>query len=121
MKLAEFFKNKFYPKSRIYFPKYSTPGDPIFYESDGSVKNRFVNGLLKMYPKLSQDDVLFTGISRVKHVFALSTLNYSLILPPINSSVENLFINNSARITNGTLNVNKTIQLAEFAMNNIID
>jgi protoporphyrinogen oxidase len=106
-------KSEFGNKNLVYLPKYVSPNDPIFNESDESVKNRFVDALLKMYPKLSKDDFLFTGIARAKNVFALSTLDYSENLPPKVSGVKNLFMINSAHITNGTLNVNETIKLAE--------
>jgi len=34
-------------------------------------------------------------------------------VPAVKTSLENVFIVNSAQITNGTLNVNETVQLAE--------
>jgi hypothetical protein len=46
-------------------------------------------------------------------VFPIPTLNYSDNLPAIETSIDGVFIVNSAQITNGTLNVNETIQLAE--------
>lgn len=100
-------------KNLIYLPKYILPNDPIFNESDDSIIDRFENALLEMYPKLSKDDFCFAGIARAKNVFALSTLNYSENLPPKKTGVKNLYVINSAHITNGTLNVNETIKLAE--------
>jgi hypothetical protein len=52
-------------------------------------------------------------VSRVRQVFPLPVLNYSDNLPAQKTSVENLYIVNSAHIVNGTLNVNETVQLAE--------
>jgi len=46
-------------------------------------------------------------------VLAVSTLDYSTAaLPPVRTSLTNVFIANSAQIANGTLNVNETIGLA---------
>jgi protoporphyrinogen oxidase len=96
----------------IYLPKYVDPGDPIFLETDESIKARFIAALEKMYPEFQSSDVLEFKISRVRHVFPLPTLNYSQRLPPITTSVPGLHIINSSHIVNGTLNVNETVQLA---------
>lgn len=106
-------------KNLIYLPKYASADDPIFSEDDESIKKRFINGLLDMYPELSQDDIIFGGLARAKNVFALSTLDYSTKLPPMISSVKNLFFINSAYITNGTLNVNETIKMADESVKEI--
>jgi hypothetical protein len=46
-------------------------------------------------------------------MLAVTTLNYSAtLLPPTATSVERLFIINSAQIAAGTLNVNETVGLA---------
>ena len=47
------------------------------------------------------------------NVFPLPTLEYSANVPDVKTSLENVFIVNSAQITNGTLNVNETVLLAE--------
>jgi hypothetical protein len=49
----------------------------------------------------------------VQNVFPIPTLNYSEHLPGVKTSVDGVYIVNSAQITNGTLNVNETVQLAE--------
>jgi hypothetical protein len=51
----------------------------------------------------------------------LSTLNYSKNLPKVKTSIPGVYILNSAHITNGTLNVNETIQLAETKLNEILN
>jgi protoporphyrinogen oxidase len=97
----------------VYLPKYVTPDDEIFDRTDAEIEHEFLTGLQKMHPTLSLSDVEAFRISRVRHVFALPTLNYSAKLPPIRTSVPNLFAVNSAHIVNGTLNVNESIRLAD--------
>jgi protoporphyrinogen oxidase len=99
----------------VYLPKYVDPQDPLFELSDQVLEESFVNALERMYPHFSREDVLKFQVSRVKHVLAVSTLNYSQTLPPMQMSVPGLHIVNSTHILNGTLNVNETIQLAEQA------
>lgn len=97
----------------VYLPKYVAPDDAAFELSDEELKERFTQALARMYPAFSASDVLAFRVSRVRHVFPLPTLNYSTRLPPIETSVPGVHIVNSAHITNGTLNVNETVRLAE--------
>ena len=103
-------------RSLVYLPKYVTPTDPLFEESDASIQERFIGALEKMYPHFSRSDVLAFQISRVRHVVALTTLNYSQSLPPMQTSLRTVYAINSAHIANGTLNVNETVKLGEDAV-----
>jgi hypothetical protein len=73
-----------------------------------------------MYPKISEDDLVFWGVSQARIVFALPTLNYSKKVPGVTTSLGNYYIINSAQIINGTLNVNETIQVAENKLKEIL-
>ena len=73
-----------------------------------------------MYPHFDAQDVVAFRLSRVRHVCALSTLNYSEQAPRITTSIPGLYTVNSAQIVNGTLNVNETIKLAEEAVQKIL-
>jgi protoporphyrinogen oxidase len=103
-------------RTLVYLPKYVPPDDPFFNLSDSEVEERFWAALARMYPHLEREDVLCFRVSRVRHVLALATLNYSERLPPMKTSVPGVAIVNSAHILNGTLNVNETVQLAEKAI-----
>jgi protoporphyrinogen oxidase len=106
-------KSEFGGNALIYLPKYVSPDDELFEKSDAEIEDIFLNALEKMYPHFDKKDVLEFKISRVRQVFPLPTLEYSENVPPVKTSLENIYILNSAQITNGTLNVNETIQLAE--------
>lgn len=106
-------KKEFDGNALVYLPKYVAPDDELFEKSDAEIEEIFLSALEKMYPHFSREDVISFKISRVRQVFPLPTLNYSENVPPEKTSIDNLFIVNSAQITNGTLNVNETIQLAE--------
>ncbi|KAB8320227.1 NAD(P)/FAD-dependent oxidoreductase [Tolypothrix campylonemoides VB511288] len=101
--------------SLVYLPKYVTTDDPAFALSDQEIEANFIKALERMYPHFHSSDVLSFRVSRVKYVVAISTLNYSLTLPPMHTSIPGVHIINSAHILNGTLNVNETVQLAENA------
>jgi protoporphyrinogen oxidase len=106
-------KKEFGGNALVYLPKYVAPDDELFEKTDAEIEEIFLDKLEKMYSHFSRADVLAFKISRVRQVFPIPTLNYSENLPPVKTSLENIFIVNSAQITNGTLNVNETVQLAE--------
>ncbi len=106
-------KREFGGNALVYLPKYVAPDDELFDRSDEEIEAAFVAALEKMYPAFARTDVLEFKVSRVRQVFPLPVLNYSETLPPVTTSLDGLFILNSSQITNGTLNVNETIQLAE--------
>jgi protoporphyrinogen oxidase len=108
-------KAEFGGRSLVYLPKYVPIDDPIFTESDAAIEERFVAALVQMYPQFQRSDILTCKISRVRQVFAITTLNYSQHMPSMHPSVPGVHIVNSALIANGTLNVNECIQLAETA------
>ena len=99
----------------VYLPHYVAPDDPAFGLSDEEIREQFLTALERMYPHFRREDVLAFRVSRVRHVLAISTLNYSEKLPSMATSVPGLFVVNSAHIVNGTLNVNETLALAERA------
>lgn len=106
-------KKEFGGDALVYLPKYVAPDDELFEKTDAEIEEIFLNALEKMYPHFSKADVSAFKVSRVRQVFPLPTLDYSANVPDVKTSLETVFIVNSAQITNGTLNVNETIQLAE--------
>ncbi|MHC4876614.1 MAG: NAD(P)/FAD-dependent oxidoreductase [Planctomycetota bacterium] len=106
-------REEFGERNLVYLPKYVSPDDPLFDESDESIRERFLAALEKMYPHFSRDDVIDFRLSRVRNVVSLSTLRYSENLPPIHTSLPGVYAINSAHIVNGTLNVNDTVKLGQ--------
>ena len=106
-------KSEFGGNALVYLPKYVQPDDELFEKTDAEIETIFLIALENMYPHFDKKDVIDFKISRVRQVFPLPTLEYSANVPDVKTSLENVFVVNSAQITNGTLNVNETIQLAE--------
>lgn len=112
-------KKEFGGNALVYLPKYVAPDDELFEKSDDEIREIFLSALEKMYNHFEREDVLEFKVSRVRQVFPLPTLSYSENVPSVKTSIDNVFIINSAQITNGTLNVNETIQLAEKFINEL--
>lgn len=107
-------RERFGGHTLVYLPRYLAQEDEYWSRSDAEVKEEFLRGLEVMYPDLKREDVLAFEVARVKEVLAIATLNYSAeALPPMVTSVDHVFVVNSAQIANGTLNVNETVALAE--------
>jgi len=106
-------KAEFGGRALVYLPKYVAPDDELFERTDAEIEETFLSALEKMYPHFDRKGVEAFKISRVRQVFPLPVLDYSAYLPSINTSVDGLYVVNSAHIVNGTLNVNETVQLAE--------
>ena len=105
--------------SLVYLPKYVTPDDPLFEETDEAIIDAFVPYLRSMHPALSDDDIRCAKVSRVRQVLAVTTLDYSAHVPPMRTSVPGLFLVSSANIVNGTLNVDESVQLADRAVDEL--
>ncbi len=100
----------------VYLPKYATAGDPFWSRTDDQIQAEFLAALGRLYPDFSPADVLAFRVSRVRQVFALSTLDYSRRVPQVATSVPGLSLVNSSQIINGTLNVNETVRLTEASL-----
>ncbi len=104
----------------VYLPFYVPEDDPALEWSDEEVREQSLEGLRAMYPAFSDEDVLAFRVSRERYVMAIPTIDYSLKLPPQETSVPGVFVVNSAQIVNGTLNVHETVGLAETAAREIL-
>ena len=113
-------KKEFGENALVYLPKYVAPDDELFEKTDAEIEEVFLSALEKMYPHFDKKDVVDFKISRVRQVFPLPTLEYSANVPDVCTSLENVFVVNSAQITNGTLNVNETVILAERFFENYL-
>jgi len=106
-------RERFGGHTLVYLPHYLTQTSPVWQQSDSDILNSSVQALLRMYPELRQSDVVACQVARAREVLAVSTLNYSRdSLPSTRTSIENVFVVNSAQIVAGTLNVNETVALA---------
>ena len=96
----------------VYLPQYATDDDVQLSQTDEAYRERCLQTLESMYGHFSRDDVVAFEVARARYVAALSTIDYSLRLPPIVSGVRGFYALNSAHILEGNLNVNETIKLA---------
>ena len=113
--------SEFGGRSLVYLPKYCSPDDPLLGESDDYIRSRFLEALSRLYPDFDPSGVVAFRVSRVRRVFAVSTIGYSSRIPPFDTSISGVHVVTSAQICNGTLNVNETIELAERGLRHLCD
>ena len=107
-------KERFGGNSLVYLPCYLTQQDPYWQAPDEQVQADFIAALERMYPHFKREDVVAFKVFRARQVLAISTLEYSdKLLPPLRTSLPNVFVLNSAQIANGTLNVNETLGVVD--------
>jgi protoporphyrinogen oxidase len=104
----------------VYLPRYAAADDDAWSWTDDKIREQFLAALARMYPDFHSDHVRAFRISRVKHVMALPTLGYSERLPPMATSIPNVYAVNSAHIVKGTLNVNEVVELADDAFQRVL-
>ncbi|MCK4791008.1 MAG: FAD-dependent oxidoreductase [Desulfobacteraceae bacterium] len=114
-------KENFSGNSLVYLPRYLAQEDPFWNKSNEEIQDEFLNALELMYPSFRRGDVLAFKTTRANHVLPIKTLNYSIkLLPPTRTSLENVFVVNSAQIPNGTMNVNEIVGLANRKVQEIV-
>ena len=102
-------------RTLVYLPTYVPSDDPLFEVSDEEIRQRCIDALSCMYETFEPDHLLAFKVSRARNVMALQSLNYSQRVPPMETSVQGLFILNSSQIINANLNVDETVAQAERA------
>jgi|688.fasta_scaffold04474_8 protoporphyrinogen oxidase len=97
----------------VYLPRYLMSDDPGFDEPDADIHTRAIQTLKKIYPGFLAEWVRAIRTARAKSVMALPTLGYSNRRMPVATSIPGLYCLNSARIVEGTLNVNEVLRLVD--------
>lgn len=114
-------RGEFDGRSLVYLPRYLSPDDDYASRPDAEIQSGFLDGLRRVYPSVSDDDVEAFRISRARHVMPIPTIGYSESVLPFSTSLPGLWLVNSSHIINGTLNVNETVCLAERAATEILE
>jgi len=97
----------------VYLPRYLMSDDPGFQEPDSEIHTRAIQTLKGIYPGFQTEWVRGIRTARAKSVMALPTLDYSNRRMPVTTSIPGLYCLNSARIVEGTLNVNEVIRMVD--------
>ncbi len=103
----------------VYLPRYTGPDDELFSADENQIAERFVDDLIRRYPQLTREDVLAAKVARARHVMPVPVPGSALKAPPMRTGVPGLYLASSAQITDGTLNVESTLALAERLLDQV--
>ena len=71
--------------------------------------------LKRMFPDLSDEDLIAHAVHRASHLQPLQEICYSENIVPMKTPIKNVYIANTTMILNSTLNNNDVIKLARKA------
>jgi len=101
-----------------YFPKYVLSSDSILKKSDEDIISLFIKGIHKMFPELDQKDIDEIHVNRAVKVQPLQVLDYSNLVPQVNSKHPDFYVLNTSQLINETLNNNAVVkQVIRFIEN----
>lgn len=102
-------------KSLIYLPKYVAPSDPLFAQDDDAIRHSFVSALIRMIPGFDPAAIAAFRISRVRNVFPFPIAATPYEAPPFATTLSGVTLATAAQIDDATLNVDRSIALANAA------
>jgi protoporphyrinogen oxidase len=107
-------------KSLVYLPKYVAPDDPLFKQDDEAIRHSFISALIRMNPGFDPAGVSAFRVSRVRNVFPFPIASAPYDPPPFATSLAGVTLATAAQIDDATLNVDRSIALANAAANHVL-
>lgn len=100
----------------VYLPKYTSPGDPLFEASEEEVWNLFYPELKRVVPDLKDEEIERRFVFRERLVQPIPVLDYSALVPSMQTSIPGLLLANTTQIVNSTLNNNEMVRISGEAV-----
>ena len=100
----------------VYLPKYTSPGDPLFEATDDQIWPMFWKALQRVFPDLSESEIESRHLFRERFVQPLPVIDYSELVPQMQTNVAGLLLANTTQIINSTLNNNEMVKIAKRAV-----
>lgn len=100
-----------------YLPKYILSTDEALQKSDESYREKFIDGVKKMFPEFDTESLVSTHVIRATKVQPLQVIDYSTLVPYVETRHPDLFALNTAQFFNATLNNNEVVS----AVNNFYE
>ena len=92
-----------------YFPKYIPADHQYWNMSDEAIEEIFMAGVRDLYPELESADLVSAHVNRAFKVQPLQVLNYSKMIPKINTKHPDFFVLNTSQFVNESVNNNTVV------------
>ncbi len=96
-----------------FLPKYVDSNSPVLRRPDDELRHEFLEGLRLMIPDLDERGIESAVINRAIKVQPLQVLEYSSLVPSIESAHPDFFVVNTSQFTHMTLNNNEVIRAVD--------
>ncbi|WP_341525385.1 NAD(P)/FAD-dependent oxidoreductase [Nostoc sp. UHCC 0302] len=96
-----------------FLPKYILSSDPLLKQPDDELRQLFFQGIRLMFPELKADDIVAAHINRATKVQPLQVLNYSTLVPKVNTENDDFFVLNTSQFINDSVNNNAVVRHVE--------
>ena len=91
-------RNKRYGAHVVYLSRYLDADNPLFTASDDDILAQFLSGLETVFPQFSKASVKGARVFRERYSQPVVGLNYGNGMPPVQTSVPNLYLASMAQI-----------------------
>ncbi|MEX0290841.1 MAG: NAD(P)/FAD-dependent oxidoreductase [Flavobacteriaceae bacterium] len=93
-----------------YFPRYITADHEYWSRSDDELEALFLKGVQELYPEFKSSEIISSHINKAFKVQPLQVLNYSDIVPKIQTKHPDFYVLNTSQFVNDTLNNNSVVK-----------
>ena len=91
--------------------------DSYWKKSDEELKSLFLEGVSKLYPDFDTNDIVSAHLHKAFKVQPLQVLNYSEIIPDVQTKHKDFYVLNTSQFVNDTLNNNSVVNHVEKFVN----
>jgi protoporphyrinogen oxidase len=104
----------------VYLPKYTSPSDNLFEAGEQEVWNLFYQALQRVVPDLKDEEIERHFVFRERLVQPIPVLDYSALVPAMQTGIPGLLLANTTQIVNSTLNNNEMVRIAKTAVDSVL-
>lgn len=104
-----------YGSTIVYLSRYLDAADPLFSASDEEIIGLFINGLKKVFPHFSMDNLKKATLSRARYAQPVVTLGYGDKIPDIKTPLKGLYLASMPQIYPEDRGLNYAIGLGKKA------
>ena len=102
-----------------FLPKYVDSNSAMLQRPDAELENEFLSGVRLMFPDIKDRGIESIHINRAAKVQPLQVLDYSSLVPQVESAHPDFFVLNTAQFTHMTLNNNEVIGAVDRFMKTV--
>ncbi|MBT2163555.1 NAD(P)/FAD-dependent oxidoreductase [Zobellia barbeyronii] len=96
-----------------YFPKYISQDDELWSKSDEEITATFLKGVKYLYPDFNEADMISSHVHRAFKVQPMQVLNYSEIVPKVNTPHPDFYVLNTSQFVSESVNNNSVVTHVE--------